>query len=294
MTSNSRKYLENLLKSLILILLLSLIFTLSYASRELRGKLVLSSYPWPCRVILDGYEVGTTGVKPFEVELSPGTHLLKLIYNPDYEVYEKGIVIQANRVLKLYVKLQLSDWGKYKRALKHYSKGEYKKTIYYLKDLAVSKKPSHPSKGGIPSEVYFYLGASYLRIGQPNKAGYWLKRYIKLEPQSVKARVLLAKAKADLGYPDQAIKDLEQALEGYPFLKETYRSFGELLNDLSKKELREVRRSLLDYLKHMQGEDRVLYLLKLALVSKKVGDIKGAYNYLYKALCLKLGDVWKP
>ena len=238
--------------------------------------------------------MGTTESKPIEIILSPGTHVLKLIYTPEYEVYEKGFQIRANETLKLTVKLKLSDWGRYQRAIRSYDEGKYEEVVKLLLPIAKSGRYADKPGNFPPTKTLFYLGASYIKLGKYSTGAYWLKLYLRHHSSSLKAKWLIAKAKASLGYPDQAIKDLEEVLRHFPYMYQVYQQFGDVIKDLTRAELKEVRTSLTDYLKHMRGEDELLYKIKLAQLNKRLKDMKRAYEFLSEALAVKLGDPWKP
>lgn len=64
-------------------------------------------------------------------------------------------------------------------------------------------------KAGAPPPTYLFLGASYLRTGQPAKAIAPLKRFAAADPQHVEVRLMLVDAATGAGRPSEALPPLE-------------------------------------------------------------------------------------
>ncbi len=283
--------------NMVLMLLLSALL-LTLAS-ELRGYLVVTSRPWPCRVFVNSRELGTTGAEPLRISLPPGLHVLKLVYNELYEVYEKGVVIRAGQETIINVTLKLSTLGRYEVGLKALKEGKWKVARSYLSELASLYLRSNERKRGkmkVPKEVVFYQGVAEFMLGRYPQAGYWFKSYLSLEPKSISARILLGVTKARLGYPRQGLKELYRVATNDEFtgrvMKEFYLKL--LSSNWNEEKMRTFEEGLLKQLPYLRGMDKAAAYVKLSDLYLYRGNARKAFDYLLKALKGSVEEIYEP
>ncbi len=260
-------------------------------SSDLYGYLVVSSFPWPCRVLVNSQEMGTTGVNPLKLRLPPGFHVLKLIYNDDYEIYQKGYVIRAGKETVIYIRLKLSLKGKYKRGLACLRRGDLKSSEIYFKTIAklYGKEPS------VRKDTLFYYAVTLFKLRKYNSAAYWFKRFLRVVPRSDSAKFLLGECKFRLGYPQQAFEELYDIVLTDSYMERVFKGYYRVISDMRERDrIDEVRHSLTQRVIYLKGMDKTSTYLKLAVITLYLKDVNSSYLYLREALKNTIISIYEP
>ena len=135
------------------------------------------------------------------------------------------------------------------------------------------------TKGG-PPPAFLFLGASYLRAGQPAKAMAPLKRFVAADPRHVEARLMLVDAAGLIGQPAEALPHLEALANLEPQLPMVWYQLGRTYEDMAVGEFAQLEK---------QFPESGPFFALLADSRSKVSQNRAAFFFYRRALAKSPG-----
>ncbi len=211
-------------------------------------------------------------------------------------------VDQAEQVLRAYPENQ---GALLVAGIAYNQMGQYDKVLEPLEKFVELRKDSPMAKTDMALETaYYFLGESYLEVGQPEKAVPALEGALAIERTDADALYKLGQAHLALNQPDQAVEALQRAVRLVPDFAEAYAALIEAYTALGQTDYVTYARGMQAYARqdyvtartHLEQATQALSdfapaWVGLGLTYEQLGQIEPAMQAIEHALQLDPNDL---